>query len=247
VTGDRILLQAVLNGARSVHDHPGLPVTPEALVREARAAVAAGADAVHLHVRDGDGAESLEPDDVHRTLEAVRPACQSTPIGVSTGAWIVPDPLERLARIAAWVQLPDFASVNFHEARAADVAARLLDRGVGVEAGLWHPAAADLLVASGLGPRCLRILIEPMQPDSESALANAAAIEAVLDRAGVDRPRLLHGTGPTSWDLIRVAAGRRLATRVGLEDVRDLPDGSPAPDNAALVAAARAIVEAATP
>ncbi|MGN6634958.1 MAG: 3-keto-5-aminohexanoate cleavage protein [Oryzihumus sp.] len=33
---------------------------------------------------------------------------------------------------------------------------------------------------------------------------------------------------------------RGLDTRVGLEDTLRLPDGTPAPDNAALVAAARA-------
>jgi uncharacterized protein (DUF849 family) len=40
-----------------------------------------------------------------------------------------------------------------------------------------------------------------------------------------------------------MAASRLFDVRIGLEDVLNLPDGSPAPDNAALVAAAREIVE----
>lgn len=38
--------------------------------------------------------------------------------------------------------LPDFASVNWHEDGADEVAAALLEIGVGVEAGLWHVDAA---------------------------------------------------------------------------------------------------------
>lgn len=236
-------LKAAINGASAPGTHPALPITPDELATAARSARAAGADAIHLHVRDASGAESLAGGDVAATLTAVRTACPQTPIGVSTGAWVVPDPAARLRAIEAWHVLPDFASVNFHEARACEVAELLLSRGVGVEAGLWHLAAADLLVASGLAPRCVRLLIEPMQPDVESALANATAMAAALDRARVDSARLLHGTGPTAWPLLRAAAARGFAARVGLEDVFELPDGAVAADNAALVTAARAILD----
>lgn len=236
-------LKAAINGAAASGMHPALPVTPEEIAEAARSARAAGADAIHLHVRDASGAESLAGDDVAAVLTATRAACPETPIGVSTGAWVVPDPAARLRAIEDWRVQPDFASVNFHEARACEVAELLLSRGVGVEAGLWHLAAADLLVSSGLAPRCLRVLIEPMQADVESALANATAIAAALDRARVEAPRLLHGTGETAWPLLRAAAERGFATRIGLEDVFDLPDGAFAPDNAALVRAARAILD----
>jgi uncharacterized protein (DUF849 family) len=238
-----VRLKAAINGASAAGSHPALPVTPEEMAAAARSARAAGADAIHLHVRDAGGEESLAGDDVATVLTAVRAACPGVPIGVSTGAWIVSDPAQRLRAIEGWRLLPDFASVNFHEARAFEVAELLLSRGVGVEAGLWHLPAADLLVASGLAPRCLRVLIEPMQPDVESALANATAIAAALDRARVDAPRLLHGTEETAWPLLRAAAERGLATRIGLEDVFELPDGALAPDNAALVRAARAILD----
>lgn len=238
-----IRLQAAVNGAWAAERHPALPVTAAAIADAARSARAAGADAIHLHVRNARGAESLAGDDVETVLTAVWNACPATPIGVSTGAWIVPDPAKRLRAIADWQVLPDFASVDFHEARACEVADLLLSRGVGVEAGLWHLAAAELLLSSGLAARCLRVLIEPTQPDVEPALAQAAGIEATLDRARVARPRLLHGAGATAWPLLRAAAGRGFAVRVGLEDVLELPDGATAPDNAALVLAARAILD----
>jgi uncharacterized protein (DUF849 family) len=43
---------------------------------------------------------------------------------------------------------------------------------------------------------------------------------------------------------LRVAGRLGLSTRIGLEDVLVLPDGSPAPDNAALVRAARDLLAA---
>ena len=43
------------NGARrSKHDHPRLPITVEETVAAARDAFAAGAGALHAHVRDAD-------------------------------------------------------------------------------------------------------------------------------------------------------------------------------------------------
>jgi uncharacterized protein (DUF849 family) len=234
-----LLVKAALNGTRTRREHPGIPLTPEEVAREARAAVMAGAGAVHVHVREAGGRESLAPGDVGETLTAVRGACPGVPVGVSTGAWIVPDAGRRLALVRAWDVRPDFASVNVHEPGAFELIRALLDAGVGVEAGVWTADAARALVDSGLGEDCLRILIEPAEAPGE-AVATLHAIETVLH--GVGRPRLLHGLDASAWALVELAARRGHATRTGFEDVLTLPDGALAPSNAALVAAARAIV-----
>jgi uncharacterized protein (DUF849 family) len=65
-----------------------------------------------------------------------------------------------------------------------------------------------------------------------------------LDQAASPAQVLLHGEGSSCWPVLRHAVRRGLATRIGLEDVLELPDGGPAPDNAALVRAARQIVAA---
>jgi uncharacterized protein (DUF849 family) len=237
-----MLLQAALNGGRTAAEHPALPVTSEQLAAEAQRAVAAGAGAIHLHVGDAQGGESLAPDDVAGTLIAVRAACPGVPLGISTGAWIVPDVSERLASIEQWSVLPDFASVNLHEAGAREVVQLLIERGVGVEAGVWNADAAETFVASGLAERCLRVLLEPHQDDLTAARANFVAIEAVLDRAGVRLPRLLHGAGAAAWGILDEAIRRGYDTRVGLEDILVLPNGTQTPDNAALVAAAAQMI-----
>jgi uncharacterized protein (DUF849 family) len=231
-----MLMKAALNGNRPAGSHPALPLTPSEVADSANESVAAGAGAIHLHARDASGVESLAGADVARAVTAVRAKAGRVPVGVTTGAWIVSSPGERLALVAAWDVLPEFASVNFHEEGAEELAALLLDRGVGVEAGLPDARAAARWIGSELAGRCLRVLIEPQDADLPSALRTIGEIEAALDAAGVAAARLLHGTGATAWGLIEEAARRGYDTRVGLEDTLELPDGSVAVGNAELVA-----------
>ena len=86
-----MLLQAAINGARPPAEHPALPIQPEQLAEDAKVCIAAGAGAIHFHVRAPDGRESLAGADVARAVAAVRSACRGRPIGISTGAWIQPD------------------------------------------------------------------------------------------------------------------------------------------------------------
>jgi uncharacterized protein (DUF849 family) len=116
----------------------------------------------------------------------------------------------------------------------------LLDRNVGVEAGLASVKDAELLLASGLAGTCLRVLVEVEQPGGAEALAEAVAIDRVLDR-GFASQRVHHGIGLATWDVIRRALDLGHSIRVGLEDTLVLPDGRPARDNADLVAQAVAL------
>jgi uncharacterized protein (DUF849 family) len=234
------LLEACLNGARRPAEHPALPVTAAQLARDAASVLAAGAGAVHLHVKDDEGADTLRAPELTAVLAAVRAAAAGLAVGVTTGAWAEPDPAARMALIAAWTALPDFASVNWHEPGAEQVAGALLGRGIDVEAGLWHAEAAGAWLASPHRDRCCRVLVElPDGPDAAGTAAMAEELLSPLGSGSADGPTvLLHGEGTSAWPALRLAGERGLATRIGLEDVLELPDGSPAPDNAALVRAA---------
>jgi uncharacterized protein (DUF849 family) len=221
--------------------HPALPLTAAQLADAARAAAAAGAFAVHAHPRGPDGAETLAAGPVGEAAEAIRAACPGLPVGFSTGAWIEPDPALRLALIRAWDPRPDFVSVNLHEPGAVDLVRALGELGIGVEAGVWNALSARRLVDEDLAGRCLRVLVEPRESGAEAALVTIAAVDAVLDEAGIELPRLYHGEEATAWPVIEAMLARGRDVRVGLEDVLVLPDGRPAPDNAALVAAALAL------
>ncbi|SIT53854.1 conserved hypothetical protein [Mesorhizobium prunaredense] len=90
----------------------------------------------------------------------------------------------------------------------------------------------------------LRILIEISEQELDEAFAVSDGIAAVLDRAGMRRAILLHGSDATVWPFVHRAAERHWSTRVGLEDGKALPDGTTASGNAALTAAAVAIFRA---
>ncbi len=240
----RALLQAALNGARRREEHPALPVTSAELADAAAKAVAAGAMAIHVHVRDTRGLESLAGEDVSRSLGALRATIPGVPLGVSTGAWILPHTERRHQTVAAWGAQPDFASVNFDEPGAELLAALLLSKGVGIEAGVANTTAAARLAHSGLATRCLRALVEPQAQELPTALATVRDIESILTSAGITLPWLLHGVDRTAWPLIAEAAARGHGTRVGFEDTLTLPDGSMAESNAVLVQEARRVLDA---
>ena len=238
----QILIKAAINGGRSKREHPSVPVTPDEQAAAVTECLAAGASAIHLHVRSTSGDESLSAVDVAHTLRAVRIAAPGVRVGVSTGKWIVPDPSLRLKAIAGWTELPDFTSVNFNEEGAGEIARLLISRGVGIEAGLCDAGAAAKLLNSTLAERCMRILLEPQEQQLEMALGVVKEIESSLDRAGIQLPRLLHGTEATAWGVIREAIKRGYDTRIGFEDTLLLPDGAVAANNAVLLSEAKRLV-----
>jgi len=234
-----MIVQACINGARRRDFHPKLPLTVETMASDAAACVAAGAGELHIHPRGADGRESLAA--VDATVLAVRRACPGTLVGVSTGAWIENDVGRTRAAIAGWRELPDYASVNLSEADAPAVMELLRQRGVGIEAGLATTEDAERFVALADRSRVLRILIEIDIQDLAAALDEARGIGAVLERAEMRRPILLHGVDATVWPFVELARQRRWSTRVGLEDGKTLADGTVAKDNPEIVAAAVAI------
>lgn len=158
------------------------------------------------------------------------------PVGVTTGAWAEPDPATRVERVLSWTVLPDHASVNWHEPGAEEVAAALMERGIGVEAGIWSGTdGAARFAASPLGPRVLRVLAEVTDTSADTAEQSARALLAELGPAH-GRPVLLHGEEGGAWPVLRLAGRLGLATRIGLEDTLVLPDGARAGSNAQLVA-----------
>jgi uncharacterized protein (DUF849 family) len=233
-----MIVQACLNGARDASFHPAVPLTADAIARDAMAVVAAGAAELHLHVRDEDGCETLRPEIVDKTIEKLRRACPGTPIGISTGDWIEKDNGRRRDFIRNWSLLPDYASVNLVEADCAAVIELLKQRGIGIEAGIWTVSDAARCLELNLAAEALRLLFEIFQQDQAEALSEFAAIEKSLGETARQKPVLLHGYDATVWTFVEAAFARGYSTRVGFEDGKILPDGRMAPSNAALVAAA---------
>lgn len=238
-----MILIAALNGNRTLDDHPAVPITPAQLAADGRRAVQAGLDALHIHPRDNLGRESLAGVDIDAAVDAIRKAVPEAQIGVTTGAWIVPDPVERLNHIEKWTALPDFASVNFDEPGAEVVADLLLQRGIAVEAGINSVEAGGRFLAYPRAHESLRIMIEPHERNPDEAASNALNIIATLDSAALPHPRLLHGMNEATWPLLRMAIKLQYNSRIGFEDTLKLPEPKLVWSNQDLIEAALAMIE----
>lgn len=235
-----MLIQACLNGGTTRAEHPAVPLSPAELAAEARAALLAGAQALHLHPRDSSGAQTLAAGDVLAAVAAVR-AATGLPVGVTTGIWTVDgDPARRMSLVADWTgpDRADYASINVDEPGTDALADLLTSLGIEIEAGVSTVEDARLLAASTFGRRSLRVLIEPGDRTPADAVATAAACAAELGSGGITAPQLHHGYGLATYDVIRAAAQMGADVRIGLEDTTVLPDGSTAAGNGDLVAAA---------
>ena len=242
------VLQVTPNGPWGKDVHPAMPVTLDELLAELRDCFRAGAGGVHLHVRDESGGETLDPVVVNETCHRVRELAAeegvAAEIGLTTGAWIVPEVADRLAMIREWEGV-DCATVNLSEHGFSDVMAVLRERGIGIDVGLWAPEEMAVLLASGFLPYAYRISIEldPGEPYFLTGEPSAIAreINDELDEAGSACPRLTHGMNDWTWPLVADAFRRGHDTRVGFEDSVLLPDATPAKNNAELVRAAIAL------
>lgn len=234
------MLQACLNGARGRHDHPQIPLTPQDLARDAAVVVAQGVAELHVHPRDAQGLETLDPDATAAALRAIRRSVPGIPVGLTTREGIRNDAGRGFAQMKAWQLLPDYVSVNLSEADAAAVIDLMLAKGIGVEAGLATVADAQKFITLATAKECLRILVEiDFERDVADALILADAMIGVIAASRIDLPILLHGFDQTMWPLYRKSCVLGVDARLGFEDGLTLPDGRIAADNRAIIDAAR--------
>ncbi|MGI9201132.1 MAG: 3-keto-5-aminohexanoate cleavage protein, partial [Woeseiaceae bacterium] len=70
---DKVIVMAAPNGARRDHaDHKALPITAQESADDAAALLESGVSVLHLHVRDDEGAHSLDADRYQDAIAAVR-------------------------------------------------------------------------------------------------------------------------------------------------------------------------------
>jgi uncharacterized protein (DUF849 family) len=228
-------IKACLNGGRSRAEHPAVPLTPAELAADAVAVRTAGAFAVHIHPRDGNGVQTMDAAACGAAVAAVRAAAPGLPVGLSTSETIDPDPFARAAAVLKWRTRPDFVSVNVSELGWAGVVRAALQAGLAIEAGLATPRDADEFSRSPFTHRVIRALVEVQGGTDEARAISRLIPDGVA--------QLWHGYGQRTWEVIRAAAAAGHDVRVGLEDVLVLPDGQRARGNAELVAATLQVIE----
>jgi uncharacterized protein (DUF849 family) len=197
---------------------------------------------LHLHPYGVDGRETLDAEPCAAAVRAVRSRCPGVPISLSTSADIEPDSERRRALVGGWTELPDLVTANQGEPGILELCELLLERQIGVEAGLLSLEDAHAFVESGIAPRCVRAMVEPLDAEPDDAVAHAEAMELALVEGGVELEQVHHGDGIASWAVNRRGAARGHGIRTGLEDTPVLPDGRTAAGNGELVAAAAALL-----
>lgn len=205
-------MQAALNGDRI---HPAAPRNPTAIAEQARAAVDAGAQSVHVHAIDNADREALDGAACANVLRAIRALCPETPISLTTSAAIVRDPVERFRVVAAWEDMPDLVTANQGEPGILELCELLLSRGVGIEAGLLSVEDARAFVRSGLASRCRRVLIEPLDADPDTAVQHAGKMEDIVTNAGIALEQVHHGDGMACWAVNRRGLQKGHGIRTG--------------------------------
>lgn len=237
------MLQAVLNGSRPGDAHPALPVQPRHLARDARAVGRLGVSSVHVHPRDPQGHETIDPVHVGDAVALIRQEAPGIEIGVTTGRWIQPDPRKRIEIVRQWGKLgmgkPDVCSVNVHEKGWVEVCNAAAQVGIGVELGVWTSGDAVTLRQRGVPPMTVRVLAESTVTEPETAVAEGVRIVRALGSLPV--PVLLHGEEEGAWPVLGYAMRMNLDTRIGFEDVLVRPDGWLATGNDDLVRTALTI------
>lgn len=234
------------NGARRTKaDHPALPMTAAELAATAEAALAAGAAMIHLHVRGADGAHVLDAGLYREAEAAIRAATgDALVVQITTEAVGRYTTVEQIALVDAL--RPESVSLALREIipegqEAAGAALFERMEGWGTLHQIILYDAADFARMETLQQRGLLpkgpLAILPVMGRYSGTGAEMAELDAYLT-AGIARHAfMLCAFGPNEAAFMAAGATHGGHARVGFENNLCLPDGSLAPDNAAIIAA----------
>src|SRR6202167_1139985 len=258
---DKAVITCALTGVLTDPKQHPVPVTPEEMAREARAAFEAGAAVMHVHFRQqGPGKchlPSWEPELAATIMQAIRAACPGVILNESTGTRgaNIAGPLACLRAVKPEIAACNAGSLNYLKVRADGSWAwppHLFDNPVEkVKAYL------DVMAETGTQPefecfdlgivRCVGMYARNgMFEDTpkynfvmgvESGMPADPDLLPILKKLTViDAPWQGTAVGrETIWPLHRRAAELGGHLRTGLEDTFYLPDGSKVGSNAKLV------------
>lgn len=235
------------NGARRTKkDHPRLPMTAAEIARDAVEALEAGAAMIHLHVRDADGAHTLDTDLYREAVKAVRAVVgDALVVQVTTEAVGRYTPAEQIVVIDALQ--PESVSIALREILPEggdeSAAASLFERME--QAKIMHQIIVydaveldriDVLSRRGILPTGPLAVLAVLGRYTEEG-ATDAEFDAFVE-AGIARHQwMLCAFGPREAEFMARAALAGGHARVGFENNLWMPQGELAPSNAAIVGA----------
>ncbi len=247
-TGEPLVIAAAPNGARKTpRDHPAVPVTADQLADTAANCQQAGAAMFHLHVRDAEGRHSLDPRHYARAIDAIRARVGDRLVIQATsesggvyGAREQLDAMRALEPESVSLAVREAIGRSADEPAAAEFLAWARRQGVAVQYILYD--LQDLaryhdLVARGVIPGERHWLLFVLGSYAQGRDAQPTELLTFVDPDWPGAtPWMVCAFGPREAACALTAAGLGGQVRVGFENNLHLPDGSTAPDNAALVA-----------
>ena len=246
-----LILAVAPNGARKTRrDHPAVPITPEEIARTAAACAEAGAAMIHLHVRDAEDKHSLDVERYKAAIAAVRREVGGRlVVQVTSEAVGIYAPAEQMAMVrdlkpeAVSLAVREIVPDEAAEPAAADFLAWLRGEGILPQFILYSDEDLrrfDDLVARGVVPGGRHFLLFVLGRYTAGQVSDPADLLPFLASNEQAHPWAVCAFGPRETACAVTAAGLGGHARVGFENNLHLPDGSTAPDNAALVAAVSA-------
>ncbi len=236
------------NGARrGKADHPALPITDEELISTARDCQAAGADGIHLHVRDEAGDHLIDPERYRNLLNRLSKVVPGMYLQVTSESAGCYDAEAQRAMIRAL--RPRHVSVAMREmvrapedwVAASDFYHWAQSEGVSVQHILYSPEeVTDFIAAVDTaripGRHHLLQLVRGTYAEGSAAARPLEEYLAPLERAkAYSFDWMLCAFGDAETESLVEAVKRGGKARVGFENSLQNADGTLAPDNAARV------------
>jgi len=253
-------LMVAPNGARrDKSDHPALPMTDDELLNTARACQLAGADGIHLHIRDSSGAHLLDATRYALLLDRMTERVPGMYLQVTSeaaGRYEANEQREMVRSLR-----PEQVSIAFREMvrcpedwpEARDFYHWAADNGVEVQHILYSPrevVAFVTAISDGLVPGQMHLVIFVQGSYANGSfdsvdLENYLAPLARADGMEIDWMSCAFGVEETA-SLTRAAElGGKV--RVGFENSLWNADGTLAADNASRVREVHAALRSVTP
>ncbi len=232
------------NGARlGKADHPAVPLSDQELAETALTCFDAGANCIHLHVRDAHGSHSLDVDRYRSAIAAVSDAAPQMQIQITTEAAGLFDVIDQLALLQDLK--PDAASIAVREiARSEDLAPQIYAtaaaQGTRVQHIVYAQRCLDQLMAwktAQIIPPFMRdviVVLGQYAPARAGAPQDLMPLVSRVKNAGLSVTVCAFGASEQTCLLQAAELGCDL--RVGFENNTLAPDGSPWANNAQAVA-----------
>jgi 3-keto-5-aminohexanoate cleavage enzyme len=242
-----MMIAVAPNGARKQkEDHSALPITPAELAAAAFECSDAGASMIHLHVRDAQGAHSLDVDRYRAATAAVRDAAgDEMIIQVTTeavGVYSIDqqiDMVQRLKPEAVSLAVRELCPQESDEVKAAHFFAWLQKERVAAQYILYSADDVrrfDALRRSGVIPGDTLSVLYVLGRYHEAGASSAAELLPMLGAMDSSVIWSVCAFGATEAVCMLVAAGLGGHARVGFENNIQLLQGSIAATNGALIA-----------